>query len=71
MAKRSPLQQISDNVFDRIKSLRDTHVEGEVPFGFEQIDKATAKRKFEQMSSEQKKKVINQLGVDNILKFVR
>ena len=70
MAERSTLQIVSDNIFDRIKTLREQRVEGGVPFGFEQVDRRTARNRFDSLSPEAKKNMIGKLGIDNVLKFL-
>ena len=68
--ERSPLQRVSDSVFERIQSLRDEPITPETPFGFERVDKNTAKMRLAEMSPEGRKALINKVGLDNVRKII-
>jgi len=70
MAERSPLQQISDNVFARIQSLKEEKSEGDVPFGMERVSSMTARTRLKKLSPEGRKRLIDKMGIDAVVDMV-
>jgi len=70
MADRSPLQQVADNVFERLKTMRELPSENIIPFGLERVDKKVAFTKMKKLTPEGRKKLINKVGLENVLDII-
>lgn len=70
MPDRSPLQNVSNNVFARIQALREEKIDPQPPFGFENVNKTEAKRRLKNMSPDGRKQLINKIGLDNVFKLI-
>jgi len=68
--ERSPLQRVSDGVFERIESLRNETIIPQTPFGFERLNKSVAKQRLQDMTTEGRKALINKIGIENVFKII-
>jgi len=70
MAEISRFERITDNVFEKLQGLREDKTEKEIPLGFEKVRKSVAVKRFQAMRPEAKQKLIDKLGVAEVMKMI-
>jgi len=70
MAEKSRLQLVADNVFDRVKEVKQSRPDADIPFGQERIGKKTALTRLKKMSPQARKQLIDKVGLDAVLKII-
>ena len=66
----SRFERITDNVFDNLQRLRNDKTEPDIPLGFERVRKDVAIKRFQQMRPEAKQKLIDKVGVAEVMKMI-
>lgn len=70
MPEISRFERVTDNIFQRFEKLRNEKGRAEIPIGFEKVRRSTAAKRFEGMTPQQRIKLIEKVGVDEVMKIV-
>ncbi len=70
MPEISRFERVTDKVFQRFEKFRNDKTEPEIPLGFEKVRKSVAVKRFEAMTPQQRMKLIEKVGVDEVMKIV-
>ena len=66
----SRFERITDNVFQKLQGLREDPTQPEIPLGFERVRRSVAVKRFQQMRPEAKQKLIDKVGVAEVMKMI-
>jgi len=66
----SRFERITDNVFQKLQALRTDKTEPEIPLGFERVRRSVAVKRFQAMRPEAKQKLIDKVGVAEVMKMI-
>jgi len=70
MPEISRFERVTDKIFQRFEKLRNDPVQPEIPIGFERVRKDVAVKRFEAMTPQQRVKLIEKVGVDEVMKIM-
>ena len=70
MAEVSRFERVADNVFQKFQTLRESKETKEIPLGFEKVSKGVAVGRFQKMTPEAKQKMIEKVGIDQVMKML-
>ena len=70
MPEISRFERVTDNIFQRMDKLRNEKGRAEIPIGFEKVRKDVAVGRFQKMTPEAKKKLIEKVGIDEVMRMI-
>ena len=66
----SRFERITDKVFQRLQGFREDPTQPEIPLGFEKVKRDVAVKRFQTMRPEAKQKLIDKIGVAEVMKMI-